>query len=356
MSWSLEFAHDIDRKELDMTTTKLMAACIVLALIGAPAVSFAKARGGSGGGYFGGSRGGSPSGSIGSRGSRTYDQNGAQPIQQSTTPKPATAPPQSPAASQTPAAQPTPASQPSFLQRNPLLAGIAGGLAGTWIGHMLFGATESSAKTNEDGDAAGQATGASNSTGWLLLLMVLGAGALYYFMKVRRPPVPVMSGIMQKSAVAGSLLAESSATALRPATTNLDITVSDKAAFQQLLTDIQTAWSKQDLAALRRFVTPEMLSYFSTALAENSSQEIENHVEDVVLGRADVREAWTEDETQYATVGLHWSARDYTVSLTKQRGEAGYLIEGSDDPTVTQSGNRNGRRFCRRPLPELNMC
>ncbi|MEO6545009.1 MAG: TIM44-like domain-containing protein, partial [Nitrospiraceae bacterium] len=103
------------------------------------------------------------------------------------------------------------------------------------------------------------------------------------------------------------------------------------AAFQQLLTDIQTAWSKQDLAGLRRFVTPEMLTYFSTALAENTSQDIENHVEDVVLGRAEVREAWTEDATQYATVGLSWSARDYTVSLTKQRGEAGYLVEGSEE-------------------------
>lgn len=320
-----------------MNTTKLMAACIVLSLIGAPAVSFAKARGGSGGGYFGGSRSGSPSGSIGSRGSRTYDQNGAQPIQQSTTPKPAAPSPQSPAANPAPAAQPTPASQPSSLQRSPFLTGIAGALAGTWIGHMLFGATESSAKTNEAGDAAGQATGSSNSAGLFLLLMVLGAGVLYYFMKVRRPPVPADFGIMRSSASAGSLLAESSAHALRPAARDLDITTSDKAAFQQLLTDIQTAWSKQDLAALRRFVTPEMLSYFSTALAENSSQEIKNHVEDVVLGRADVREAWTENETQYATVGLHWSALDYTVSLTKQRGESGYLIEGSDEQPTESS-------------------
>ena len=146
-----------------------------------------------------------------------------------------------------------------------------------------------------------------------------------------------MSGTTRRNAVAGSLLEASSATAFRPATTDLDITGADKAAFQQLLTDIQTAWSKQDLTALRRFVTPEMLSYFSTALAENSSQEIENHVEDVVLGRAEVLEAWTENETQYATVGLHWSARDYTVSLTKQRGEAGYLIEGSDKQPTESS-------------------
>ncbi|TKB83566.1 MAG: hypothetical protein E8D44_07000 [Nitrospira sp.] len=71
-----------------MNTTKVIASCIVIALIGTPAVSLAKARGGSGGGYSSGSRSSSASGNIGSRGSRTYDQNGAQPIQQSTTPKP----------------------------------------------------------------------------------------------------------------------------------------------------------------------------------------------------------------------------------------------------------------------------
>ncbi|MEK7870268.1 MAG: hypothetical protein AAB271_08025, partial [Nitrospirota bacterium] len=249
-----------------MNTTKVIASCIVIALIGTPAVSLAKARGGSGGGYSSGLRSSSASGNIGSRGSRTYDQNGAQPIQQSTTPKPATTAPQSAAAGQAPVAQPTPAAQPSFLQRNPLLAGIAGGLAGSWIGHMLFGATESSAKTNEAGEAASQTAGASSNNGLLLFLMVLGAGAAYYFLKVRRTPASVLSGITRSSAVAGSLMAESSATALRPATTDLDITTADKAVFQQLLTDIQTAWRKQDLAELKRCVTPEMLSFFSTAL------------------------------------------------------------------------------------------
>jgi predicted lipid-binding transport protein (Tim44 family) len=230
-------------------------------------------------------------------------------------------------------AQPAPARQPSFLQRNPLLAGIAGGLAGSWLGHMLFGATNSSAKTNEAGEHDGTTdttAGASSSTGILLLLMLLGAGALFYFLKVRRP-VPDFSGITRSSAVSSSLLAEPSATTLRRATVDTEVTSADKTAFQQLLIDVQTAWSKQDVAGLRRFVTPEMLTYFSTALAENTSQDIENHVEEVVLGRAEVRESWTEDATQYATVRLHWSARDYTVSLTKQRGEPGYLVEGSEE-------------------------
>jgi len=327
-------ATSIERK-LVLNTTKLIAACIVLSLIGAPAVSFARARGGSGGGYSSGSRSGSASGSIGSRGSRTYDQNGAKPIQQSATPKPATTAPQ-----QAPTAQPAPATQPSFLHRNPLLAGIAGGLAGSWLGHMLFGATESSAKTTEAGEPVGetsQAAGASSSTGILLFLMLLGAGILFYFLKVRRSPVPDFSGFTRSNAVSRSPLAEPSATTLQTTTVVSDVTTADKSAFQQLLIDIQTAWSKQDLAGMRRFVTPEMLTYFSTALAENTSQDIENHVEGVVLLRAEVRESWTENATHYATVGLHWSARDYTVSLTKRRGEPDYLVEGSEE-TPTESG------------------
>ena len=318
-----------------MNTTKLIAAVIVIALIGLPSLSFARARGGGyGGGYSSGSRSGNPYGSIGSRGSRTYDQNGAKPIEQSTTPKPSAGTPPS-TSSPSPTTQPAPAMQPSFMQRNPLMAGLAAGIAGSWIGHMLFGATNSNAaSTTETGETAA-ATGGSSSAGILLLLLLVGAGALFYFLKVRRP-VPDFSGISRSSAASGSLLREPSATTLQTTAVVSDVTSADKAAFQQLLTDIQTAWSNQDLAGLRRFVTPEMLSYFSTALAEQTSLDIANHVEDVVLVQADVRETWIEDTTHYATIGLRWSARDYTVSLTKQRGEPGYLVEGSEE-TPTES-------------------
>jgi predicted lipid-binding transport protein (Tim44 family) len=322
-----------------MNTTKLMAATIAIALIGVPTVSFAKARGGGfGGGYSGGSRGYSGSESMGSRGSRTYDQNGAKPIEQSTTPRPSATPP--PSAAGGPVAQPAPAMQPSFLQRNPLLAGLAAGIMGSYIGHMLFGATDSSARTTDAGEAVGETNKPAEgfgSAGILLILMLLGAGAFYYFMRVRRSPTPDFSGITRSSTFSGSLAAEPSATTLSTATVGDEVTSADKAAFQQLLTDVQTAWSKQDLAGLRRCVTPEMLSYFSTALAEQTSLDIANHVEDVVLLRAEVKEAWTEDAIRYATIGLHWSARDYTVSLTKQRGEPGYLIEGNEE-TPTEAG------------------
>jgi predicted lipid-binding transport protein (Tim44 family) len=68
-------------------------------------------------------------------------------------------------------------------------------------------------------------------------------------------------------------------------------------------------------------------------LAEQTSLDIANHVEDVGLVQADVREPRVED----TTIGLRWSAHDYTVSLTKPRGEPGYLVEGSE-VTPTESG------------------
>jgi len=320
-----------------MNTTKLIAAIIVIALIGLPTVSFARARGGGyGGGYSSGSRSSGAPGSMGSRGSRTYDQNGAKPIEQSVTPKPSAAAPPSAASSQAPTAQPAPAMQPSFMQRNPLLAGLAAGVAGSYIGHLLFGATDSSASTTDAGETSTTA-GGSNSTGILLILMLLGAGAFYYFLKVRRSPSPDFSGITRSSAVSGSLLSEPSTTTLQTTAVASEVTSADKAVFQQLLTDVQSAWSNQDLAGLRRFVTPEMLAYFSTALAEQTSLDIANHVEDVVLLQADVRETWVEDTTHYATIGLRWSARDYTLSLTKRRGEPGYLVEGNEEKPTEAS-------------------
>ena len=310
-----------------MHTTKLIAACLVLVLVGVPTISFAKARGGSGGGFSSGSRSGS-SGSMGSRGSRTYQDNGAKPIEQSTTARPSATPPPSMAGNPSTASRPAPAAQPSWFQRNPLLAGIVGGLAGTWLGHMIFGATDTSARTTEGGEGEQAAAGAGSS-GMLLLLMVMGGGALWWYMRSRRTPAPNFSGLSRTSVASGSLLAESSRAGFGAAAVEEEMTSTDKAAFQQALIDIQTAWSHQDLAGLRRLVTPEMLDYFSTGLAEQASEGVANRVEDVVLGRAEVRESWSEGATQYATVSLCWRAKDYTISLAKQPGEQGYIVEGN---------------------------
>jgi hypothetical protein len=218
------------------------------------------------------------------------------------------------------------------LQRSPLPAGLAAGV-GSWINGMPFGATNSSAQTIEADAPAAETNNPTqdiSSAGILLILLLVAAATVFYFLKIQRPSLPDFSGITGRDPSSGNLPTKRSAPARQKLSVD-SVTTDDKATFQQLLIDVERAWSKQDLTELRQFVTPEMLNYFSAALADNTSQDIRNHVEDVVLLRAEILEVWTEQATQYVTAGLRWSARDYNVSLTKQRGEPGYLVEGSEE-------------------------
>jgi predicted lipid-binding transport protein (Tim44 family) len=94
--------------------------------------------------------------------------------------------------------------------------------------------------------------------------------------------------------------------------------------FERLLAEIQKAWSAGDVGALRRHVTPEMLSYFSEQLSANASAGVENHVEDVKFQQGDLAESWREGNIEYATVAIRWNAHDYTV-----RTDSGTVVDGS---------------------------
>ena len=200
-------------------------------------------------------------------------------------------------------------------QRAPLPAGLAAGVAGLLIGEMLLGATNSTAQTTETDAPAPETnkpTEDFGSAGILLLLLLLAAATIFYFLKIQRPSLPDFSGVTGRDPSKDNPFARRSSTARQKLSVD-SITAADKAAFQQLLIDVQRVWSKQDLTELRQFVTPEMLNYFSAALADNTSQDIRNHVEDVVLLRAEILEVWTEQAKQYVTAGLRWSARDYNL-------------------------------------------
>jgi hypothetical protein len=223
----------------------------------------------------------------------------------------------------------------------PETSGRLGGYSsGSWIGSISFGVTNSSAQTTDTDVPAAETnnkttTETPTSAGILLLLLLLAGVTIFYFLKIQRPSLPDFSGVTGRDPSNDNLPTKRSATTRQKMSVD-SVTASDKAAFQQLLIDVQKAWSKQDLTELRQFVTPEMLNYFSAALADNTSQDIQNHVDDVVLLRAEVLEAWTEQSTRYVTAGLRWSARDYNLSLKKQRGELGYVVAGSDE-TPTES-------------------
>jgi predicted lipid-binding transport protein (Tim44 family) len=101
--------------------------------------------------------------------------------------------------------------------------------------------------------------------------------------------------------------------AAAPADVPIQIEGGDFDAFERLLGEIQTAYGKEDLSALRARVTPEMLSYFSEELAQNASRGEINEISDLKLLQGDLSEAWREGDDEYATVAMRYTLTDRIV-------------------------------------------
>jgi predicted lipid-binding transport protein (Tim44 family) len=99
----------------------------------------------------------------------------------------------------------------------------------------------------------------------------------------------------------------------------------------RLLSDIQAAYSMEDLSVLRAKVTPEMLSYFSEQLAGNASRGLINRVTDVRLLQGDLAEAWREGDTEYATVAMKFALKDSMVERANGR-----TVEGGEPSEVAE--------------------
>ncbi len=283
--------------------TLLFAICVCLA----PTLADARAGGGS---------------SAGSRGTRTYNSVPSTPtapqtqtMQRSVTPQPS------------PAVRPaTPYTQPSMFGGHPFMSGLMGGLIGAGLAGLLFGH-----------GFFGFGLGFAGVIGLLLqlaLVALLIRLAMSYF-RSRAYPVERRSfayATADDAAPHGSPnVASAGGGGGTPATRDeIGITGSDYEEFERLLVAIQTAWSGGSIDVLRRYITPEMLSYFSEKLSANASAGIENKVEDVRFEAGDLAEAWNDGDLQYATVAMRWSARDYTV-----RADTGVLVEGRSAERIT---------------------
>jgi predicted lipid-binding transport protein (Tim44 family) len=198
---------------------------------------------------------------------------------------------------------------PGFSQRHPFLTGLAGGFFGSWIGSLLF----------PHWGGYGYGVGGSLFS-WLFIIGIVWL----VFRMFRRPGMPLTSPPYYDRSPLGSGPAAPALGYGASSRGTVAITQSDYDAFEAILKTVQGAWSKGDLGTLRHYVTPEVVEYFSNALANNSSQGVENHVEQVALIKGDVREAWDEGAMQYAACLLRWRAIDYTTRI----GQAGAIVEG----------------------------
>src|SRR3954468_24109526 len=272
-------------------------------------------------------------GSMGSRGSRTHDAPPAtqtapttsQPIQRSqTSPNQVQPRPNAPA---------QPAAQPA---RSRFGGGFFAGLLGAGLLGALFG--------------AGLFGGLGSLTSILgLLVQVALIGGLVYLAvqlvrRFRRRQEPALAGAgagdpLSRStqdfapasygtAPAGSGLGLDTGGGLAGAGSSahgqpVAIGPDDYAAFEGALNDVQTAYGREDVAALWELATPEIAGYFQEELNENARKGVVNKISGVKLLQGDLSEAWREGSTEYATVAMRYALQDWKVDRASNRVVAG---------------------------------
>lgn len=262
-----------------------------------------------------------PSSSSGSRGSRTFSAPAATqtapraaPIERSMTQpaRPGSAVGQTSGAAS--------AAKPGLLGGGMFGGGLLGGLAAGFIGAGLFGMLFG------HGIGGGMGAGFASMIGLLLqiALVVIVARLAWAWWQRRNAPA-MASGPSLRDSLSGSrpsaggFAGFGGGSAAAPADEPIEVTPADFDKFEKLLGDIQTAYGREDLGALRTLMTPEMLSYYSEELARNASRGVVNQITDVKLLQGDLSEAWREINDEYATVAMRYSLNDKIVDRASGR-------------------------------------
>jgi predicted lipid-binding transport protein (Tim44 family) len=278
---------------------KVAAVALALAMPTALVVSHADAR--AGGGF-----------SSGSRGMRTWSAppatntapNVARPFDRTITPN-------------SPSYAPRPG---GFFGRPGLLGGLAAGFLGAGLFGLLFG-----------GGLFGGLGGFSSLLGLILqvVLIVFVARLVMNWWRRRNLAYAGASNFDAGNAQPTGGLFGGGGFGLGGArsSTPIEITPRDYDVFERLLSDIQNAWSREDVNALSRLTTPEMESYFTRDIAANQAKGVVNQVSSVKLLQGDLSEAWREGNTDYSTVAMRFRLVDRTIDR-----QSGHMVEGSDQP------------------------
>jgi len=308
--------------------TKLTAAMVLGLIASFAAVDFAEARRAGGGGF-------------GSRGARTYSApaptrtapNNAAPIERSMTPNTGATQTSRPAAGATQNA--------AQAQRS---GGMFGSFGRSMLGGLLVGGLIGMLLGNGLGGLAGM-------FGLILQVAVIALIAMFVmrmFANRRQPAAAGASnagaqpfgaakaaapqaGFGGRTPSVNPFESKQEATPVAPAVEDepMDVGQEDLDRFEQMLSEIQTAYGREDYAALRKLTTPEAMSYLAEELGEIASSGMRNEVKDVKLLQGDVSEAWREGDTEYATVAIRYSAID--VMLDRNSGA---VVEGNPNEPV----------------------
>jgi predicted lipid-binding transport protein (Tim44 family) len=229
----------------------------------------------------------------------------------------------------------------STTTRNATTAGTAsaarpslfGGFGGALLGGLLF--------SGLFGMFFGYGFGGFGGMLALLFQLVIIGLIVSWFMRRRQQPAAAGNAnayryeapnAQSHGAGSGTRHAQSRSAASARAGKRDEVGISDVdlGIFQQRLSQLQDAYSREDYAALRKISTPEVMGYLAEELGENVSRGLRNEVFDVNLLEGDVAEAWREESAEYASVALRYESRD----VTRNRA-TGEIVDGDDRVTQT---------------------
>ncbi len=289
----------------------------VTMLAGALALSFTAADARPGGGKSSGSRG---SQTNVAPPSTSTAPTSAQPMQRSVNQGAPSAAAAAPAGAAAAAAQ---AAKPSMARS--LMMGVGAGLLGAGLFGLLSG--------------SGFLGGLGSLAGMLGLLLQIGliAGVVFLVMRLIRgrretamaTAQPMSRDPLQRDAQAQQqpmqrqMMGAMGGAPAQPAVQPLTLGNDDFGAFEKLLGDVQMAYSREDVPALRALLTPEMASYMEGDLSDNEAKGVVNRLDNVKLMQGDLSEAWRETSGEYATVAMRYAISDALVDR-----KSGKTLEG----------------------------
>lgn len=219
-------------------------------------------------------------------------------------------------------AMPTP--PPAAPQRGSMFRNLAAGMAGGFLGSMLFGSMS---------HAVGGGYGAGGGRGFGLLELILLAGLAYLAFRwwknrqTAAQPAWATGGPFARNAQVESLkpvMAEPGI-AMAPAG-NLAI---DSDVATDLFFKVQGAWTRRDLTSVRGIVGSDIANELEQDLRQLRADGHINRLENISVRSAKVVESWQESDTDFSSVRFTANLLDYTVDEA-----SGKVVDGSDTVPV----------------------
>jgi predicted lipid-binding transport protein (Tim44 family) len=221
----------------------------------------------------------------------------------------------------------------SQATRSPFLTGLAGGLAGGFLGSLLFGGMGHG--------AMGAGGGGGGGIGFLeILLLGLGAYLLFRFIRGRKKNASPAANQddytpppYAQSSVAGP--AQSPGQEVEAGLSHIQSMDArfDPAAFkdwvQDLFFKIQASWENQDLGPVLPFLGPETKEMFSRDLEEQRTRGQVNRLENIAVRSVDITEAWQEEGKDFITVFFYANLLDFV-----ENRKTGEIVSGSKTEPV----------------------